>query len=84
MGENGRRCTERDRLEFHHHKPYGHGGDHSVENVHLMCHTHNGYLAERDYGKEVMAQYRRYWRSSSHVYEPSAIYHIDWPAVRAP
>ena len=24
-----------------------------------MCHTHNAYLAERDYGKEAMARHRR-------------------------
>jgi hypothetical protein len=80
VDDNGRRCTERSMLEFHHLEPYGRGGDHSVENIHLMCHTHNAYLAERDYGKEVMA---RYGRSSHRVYEPSAVYHIDWPAVRA-
>ena len=81
VGENGRRCTERDLLEFHHHRPYGHGGDHRVENIHLMCHTHNRYLAECDYGTDVMERYRR---ASSRVYEPSPIYHIDWRAVRAP
>jgi hypothetical protein len=46
----GRRCTARDRLEFHHRHPFGHGGDHSPENVCLMCRTHNGYLADVDYG----------------------------------
>jgi hypothetical protein len=25
----------------------------------MMCPAHNGYLAERDYGKEVMERYRR-------------------------
>jgi len=33
----GRRCTGRDRLEFHHRHPFGHGGDHSVDNVSLAC-----------------------------------------------
>ena len=81
VAEDGRRCTERDRLEFHHHKPYGHGGDSSVENIFLVCRTHNRYLAERDYGKKVMQQYRR---SSHRVYEPSAVYHFGGRAVRAP
>lgn len=55
----GRRCRARERLEFHHHgTPFGRGGGHSVENVRLMCHTHNQLLAERDYGKEKMARYR--------------------------
>jgi hypothetical protein len=82
VGDNGRRCTERDRLEFHHdNRPYGRGGDHDPSNIRLMCRTHNQYLAERDYGRELMAQYRR---SVSHVREPSIVYHIDRPAVRAP
>jgi hypothetical protein len=55
----GRRCTARDGLEFHHRSPYGLKGDHSVENLCLMCHAHNAYLAELDYGKEVMDCYRR-------------------------
>ncbi len=67
----GRRCTETKRLEFHHLRPYGQGGDHSVENVELRCRTHNLYEAERDYGKEVMDRYRY---SGSRVSEPAAVY----------
>jgi hypothetical protein len=81
VGDNGRRCTERDRLEFHHHKPYGQGGDCSLENIRLACRAHDRYLAERDYGREVMARYRS---PASHVREPSIVYHLDWRAVRAP
>ena len=33
VGDDGRRCTERHRLDFHHHKPYGQNGDRSVENI---------------------------------------------------
>jgi hypothetical protein len=29
-----------------------------------MCHSHNAYLAELDYGKEVMERYRRNGRVS--------------------
>jgi hypothetical protein len=57
--KQGRRCKERDRLEFHHRHPFGLGGDHSVPNIRLMCRAHNAYLAERDYGREVMASHRR-------------------------
>ena len=36
----GRRCRAREKLEFHHHDtPFGQGGDHSVDNVRLMCRT---------------------------------------------
>jgi hypothetical protein len=55
----GRRCRATERLEFHHRRPFGHGGDHSPENVSLICRMHNQLLAEYDYGASVMARYRR-------------------------
>ena len=70
-------CTRRDNLEFHHDIPYTRGGDHGPENIHLACGTHNDYLAERDYGKEVMKRYRR---STSRVREPAPVYYIREPA----
>ena len=57
--ERGRRCTARQGLEFHHRRPFGCGGDHSVANVSLACKCHNGYLAEVDYGREAIARHRR-------------------------
>ena len=51
VDEQGRRCSERHGLEFHHRRPYGMGGDHSPENISLLCPAHNRYLAELDYGK---------------------------------
>jgi 5-methylcytosine-specific restriction endonuclease McrA len=57
--EDGRRCTRRHDLEFHHREPYGFGGDHSPENLALMCRTHNNLMAEQDYGREVMWRHRR-------------------------
>jgi hypothetical protein len=68
VDEQGRRCKARDRLEFHHRRPFGHGGDHSVENICLMCRAHNGYLAELDYGKRAVARHRR---SANRVFEPT-------------
>ena len=47
----GRRCSERRQLEFHHRHPFGIGGDHSTENIALLCSTHNRCLAEHDYGE---------------------------------
>ncbi|MGH9460064.1 MAG: HNH endonuclease, partial [Vicinamibacteria bacterium] len=58
VGADRRRCTERDRLEFHHREPFGRGGDHSPENLQLMCRTHNSYFAERDYGKDVIERFK--------------------------
>lgn len=56
----GRRCGARERLEFHHHRtPFGKGGEHSVENLRLVCRTHNHLLAEREYGGEKMARHRQ-------------------------
>jgi len=59
VDEQGRRCAERHLLEFHHRDPYARGGSHDPENICLMCHAHNEYLAQLAYGKEKMA---RYWR----------------------
>jgi len=59
MDEQGKRCSARVGLEFHHLRPFGRGGDHRPENIRLMCRAHNGYFAERDYGKEVMERFRR-------------------------
>ena len=80
LDNDGRRCTERDNLEFHHDHPYGRGGNHSLENIHLMCHPHNDYLAELDYGKEKMEQHRH---STSRVSEPLAAYTIGNRTPRA-
>jgi hypothetical protein len=55
----GRRCPARGGLEFHHRHPFGHGGDHSVENIALLCPAHNSHLADIDYGRTVMARHRR-------------------------
>jgi hypothetical protein len=60
----GRRCTERGGLEFHHRHPFGYGGDHSVDGVSLLCRAHNRYLAEIDYGREAMVRHRRSRRGS--------------------
>ena len=75
----GRRCSERHRLQFHHRQPFARGGDHSPENIHMMCPAHNGYLAECDYGKEVMERYRR---SSSLAREPRPVYSLTFQPVR--
>ena len=55
----GCRCPERHRLEYHHLHPFAMGGDHTADNVRLMCRTHNLYLAEHDYGQGAMAAYRK-------------------------
>ncbi|MGH9460949.1 MAG: HNH endonuclease, partial [Vicinamibacteria bacterium] len=73
VDEHGRRCTSRDRLEFHHRDPFSRGGDHRPENLRLVCRTHNIYYAERDYGEVVMDRYRR---SGGTVSEPAVVYSV--------
>jgi hypothetical protein len=58
VDEQGRRCSERHRLEFHHRHPFGTGGDHSLGNISLLCPAHNRYMAERDYGVAASRQRR--------------------------
>ena len=59
VDEQGRRCTARDGLEFHHRHPFAYGGDHDPDGMALMCRTHNGLLAEIDFGREAVAKHRR-------------------------
>jgi 5-methylcytosine-specific restriction endonuclease McrA len=56
VDELGRRCSEQHRLEFHHRHPFGMGGDHSPDNLSLLCSTHNRHLAEHDYGPGVIGK----------------------------
>ena len=57
VDEQGRRCSERHRLELHHRLPFGFGGDHSLDNISLLCPQHNRSLAERDYGKAAIRRH---------------------------
>ncbi len=72
--KTGRRCAERHQLEFHHHDPFGRGGDHNPDQISLMCRGHNEHLAEREYGKEVMDRYRR---NGGRVSETSPVYGVS-------
>jgi len=51
VGKNGRRCSERGFLEFHHVQPYAVGGEATVENVQLRCRRHNDYEARVYFGR---------------------------------
>jgi 5-methylcytosine-specific restriction endonuclease McrA len=65
VDEQGRRCTARDALEYHHRHPFGLGGDHSADGISLLCRTHNQHLAEVDFGRRAMAAHRRSKRSTT-------------------
>ncbi|MGH9159801.1 MAG: HNH endonuclease [Vicinamibacteraceae bacterium] len=47
---SGRRCTEREFIEFHHVVPFAKGGEASIENIQLRCKRHNAYEGEREFG----------------------------------
>jgi hypothetical protein len=55
---HGRRCSEQNRLEFHHRYPFGRGGDHSPPNIALLCRVHNALMAEHDYGTKTLVRNR--------------------------
>jgi hypothetical protein len=51
VASNGRRCTERSFLEFHHaNQPYARGGEATADNIALRCRAHNVYEAELIFG----------------------------------
>ena len=51
---DGRRCTERAYLEYHHAGvPFARGGDPGVGNITLYCRAHNAYAAERIFGRRL-------------------------------
>jgi 5-methylcytosine-specific restriction endonuclease McrA len=50
LGADGRRCSERGGIEFHHVKPHGDGGEPSVENIQLRCGAHNRHEADLYFG----------------------------------
>ncbi len=56
VGRNGRRCTEQGCLEFHHVVPYAAGGASTADNLQLRCRAHNGYEAERYFGRRTPAR----------------------------
>ena len=56
MGKNGRRCSERGRLEFHHVHAYALGGPATIDNIALRCRAHNAHESRpvfADNGKEL-------------------------------
>src|SRR5688572_19912559 len=47
----GRRCTQRAFLEFHHVQPFAQQGPTTVENISLRCRAHNVYESELVFGR---------------------------------
>ncbi len=59
VARNGRRCGVRERLEYHHLDPWARSLSHSVNGIELRCQQHNFYEAERDFGADYMARFRK-------------------------
>jgi hypothetical protein len=47
---DGRRCEERNRLEFHHVRPHAANGGNAAENIQLRCRAHNAYESDAWFG----------------------------------
>jgi len=81
--KQGRRCTSRHDLEFHHRYPHGYGGEARSDNVALMCRAHNTLMAEVDYGMKKMAGFRRSEPRPSHpAHQPRQGVRAGWPSPR--
>ena len=52
VAEDGRRCEETGFLELDHVVPVARGGEATLENLRVLCRTHNQYEAERILGRE--------------------------------
>ena len=59
VGPDGRRCSERAFLEFHHGPiPFGHGGPPTPANIALYCRAHNAYEGRRIFGSYLPREVR--------------------------
>ncbi len=58
MGETGRRCPARTRIEFDHIQEVARGGEATVAGLRLRCRAHNEYGAECTFGPEFMRHKR--------------------------
>jgi hypothetical protein len=56
VGSDGQRCTATKFTQIHHEEPWARGGGETVENLRILCGVHNRLLAEREFGRELVAQ----------------------------
>lgn len=59
VGPSGHRCDERGMLETHHVLAFAHGGKPTVENLRLVCRSHNNFYAVQDFGAAHMKRAAR-------------------------
>ena len=53
MSKNGDRCTETHSLQVDHIKPFAIGGETEIDNLRLLCPTHNRFYAEQQFGNHL-------------------------------
>jgi hypothetical protein len=59
VGRDGRRCTARAYLEYHHAgMPFAHGGPETPANIALHCRAHNAYEGARIFGRPLPREVR--------------------------
>jgi HNH endonuclease len=56
VGSDGQRCTATKFTQIHHEEPWAHGGGETVENLRMLCAAHNRLLAEREFGRALVAE----------------------------
>jgi hypothetical protein len=55
VNSDGQRCGATQFTQIHHEEPWARHGDESLENLRILCASHNRFLAERDFGRELIA-----------------------------
>jgi hypothetical protein len=60
VGSNGKRCGTTWDLEIHHDDmPFALGGDHSINDLKLLCAAHNKLAAEEVFGRDNQNRFKR-------------------------
>ena len=56
VSSDGQRCGATQFTQIHHEQPWARHGDESPGNLRILCAAHNHLLAERDFGRELVAE----------------------------
>ena len=59
VSEDGRRCAAQAFLQLHHQVPWARNGPDDAKNLTWLCAAHNQYFADKDFGEEYMARFRK-------------------------
>lgn len=55
VGSDGQRCGASRFTQIHHEQPWARRGDDAPGNLRILCASHNHLLAERDFGRDLVA-----------------------------